>query len=415
MTCLRAIIAWLRDATWLNARRAVAYSKIALIMFGAIAGGWIFGSDGLVDPLGKPLGADFVSFWAASSIALNADPAAVYDQERHGTVEQQAIGREIPYYAWFYPPVFLLIVLPLALFPYALSLTIWLAATAAGYVAVIRRMLPFKGVLWAALGFPAALVNVMNGQNAFLSVALLGGGVALLDRRPMVAGTLLGVMGYKPQLACLVPLALLASGRWKAMGSAMVTLVVLTGVSFALFGRITFVSFFATAHLAQRALEDGLVEWSKMQSVFASIRLLGGSSGFAYAAQLVFAAAATLAVIRVWRAQVSTGAKAAVLATASVLFSPFLLDYDLVLLAIPIAWLVNEGIRSGFAPWEKALLGSAWLDPLIARSIAGRFHLAPTPLICSLVLIVTWRRAMASAAEASRGIAISARFTGRVS
>ena len=375
-------VAWLRDAAWLGRHRATAYSKIVVFAFLAIAIAWLYAGDGSIDPMGKPVGTDFVSFWAASSLALGGTPAAAYDPEQHRSAEQRAVGRsDIPYYAWLYPPVFLLIVLPLALLPYGWSLAIWLALTGAGYVAVARRLLPARAALWPAFGFPAALVNVMHGQNAFLTVTLFGGGILLLDRRPLLAGMLLGAMAYKPQLGCLIPVALLAAGRGTALIGAAASAGLLMTASFALFGNATFAAFIAATDLARRMLEDGLVDWYKMQSVFAGMRLLGCSLIAAYAAQALLALAAAAAVIGVWRGRASTAAKGAVLAAASLLFPPLLLDYDLVLLAIPMAFLIRDGARRGFLPWEKASLALGWLLPLASRPIANLTGLGIAPLV----------------------------------
>lgn len=393
-----ADLVWLRDAAWLGRRRAVAYSKIVFLVFAIIASAWVCAGNGLVDPLGKPVGTDFVSFWAASSLALRGTPAAAYDVEQHHIAEQRAIGRpDIPYYAWFYPPIFLLIALPLALVPYGWSLAIWLALTGAGYVAVVRRLLPGREALWPALGFPAALVNVEHGQNAFLTVTLFGGGMLLLDRRPVLAGALLGAMAYKPQLACLIPLALIVSRRWTVLAAATATAGLLVAAAFALFGRDTIAAFFATSDLVRRTLEDGLVDWYKMQSLFAGMRLLGVSVTAAYAAQALLALAAVATVLVVWHKQASDAMKIAVLAAASLLISPFLLDYDLVLLAIPLAILIREGAGSGFLPWEKASLALAWLAPLVSRTIASVTHVGIAPLICGLLLAAALRRAWHSA------------------
>ena len=61
-----------------------------------------------------------------------------------------------------------------------------------------------------ALAFPATFINLFHGQNGFLNAALLGAALLALDRRPVVAGILFGLLSYKPHLGLLVPLALLA-------------------------------------------------------------------------------------------------------------------------------------------------------------------------------------------------------------
>ncbi|MBM4286055.1 MAG: DUF2029 domain-containing protein [Deltaproteobacteria bacterium] len=174
-----------------------------------IAGGLLQGA-GLVDLQGKPVGSDFVTFWAGSVLAHRGHPEAVYQGAALKAVVQKATGaaREYP---WHYPPGFLLFTLPLGLLPYLWSLGIWLAATLSAYLGVVRAWAPHPLGPWLALAFPGAFQNFFQGQNGFLSTALLGGGLLLLDRRPWLAGALLGLLTYKPHLAVLVPVVLLAT------------------------------------------------------------------------------------------------------------------------------------------------------------------------------------------------------------
>ena len=77
--------------------------------------------------------------------------------------------------------------------------------------------------LLVALAFPAVLINIGHGQNGFLTAALLGGALVVLERRPIMAGFMLGLLVYKPQYGLLLPLVLAVSGRWKCFASAAVT------------------------------------------------------------------------------------------------------------------------------------------------------------------------------------------------
>ena len=126
-------------------------------------------------------------------------------------------------FAWHYPPVFHLAVLPLALLPYLWSYALWAAGTLALYLAVLRRLVPGPYTVWLLLAFPAAFLNVMHGQNGFITVALLAGAVMTLERRPWLAGLFIGLLCYKPQLGLLLPLVLLAGRHWIAFLSAALT------------------------------------------------------------------------------------------------------------------------------------------------------------------------------------------------
>jgi len=76
---------------------------------------------GLTDMMGKALGSDFVEFYAASKLALHGDPAGVYSIAKLQVLEKLVIGADDGLRPWHYPPSFLVIVLPLSLFPYGIS------------------------------------------------------------------------------------------------------------------------------------------------------------------------------------------------------------------------------------------------------------------------------------------------------
>ena len=62
-----------------------------------------------------------------------------------------------------------------------------------------------------------------------------------------------------------------------------------------------------------------------------------------------------------------------------------MLDYDLVVLAIAIAFLARHGLARGFRDYEISLLAAAWIVPLLSRGIAGATGI-PLGLIAMLAL-----------------------------
>ena len=166
----------------------------------------------------------------------------------------------------------------------------------------------------------------------------------------------------------------------------------LAATSLAAFGAKTFAAFFAASYFARLTVEQGVVSWTKMASSFAAFRLLGASVTFAYAAQIVVAAAAVVMIVRVWRGSAAYETKAAALAAGTLLMSPFLLSYDLTLLGIPIVWLARQGMRRGFLPWEKLILTLAWLLPAVSEPIAGLTTLQIAPIVIGLILWQIARR-----------------------
>jgi hypothetical protein len=247
-----------RSGDWLSAARARGYSLILLAIAVVATAGWIAISDGLIDRNGKPLGTDFSNVYAAGELTWQGKPADAYNPALQHAAEKAAFGgREVPFFGWHYPPFFFAIAFLVAALPYAFGLALWLAASCAAYLAAIRAILPsgadltfatlqaarpqrerqiqsstrvnilasgpliptFAKVLAAkgcecwnrttspetlliATAFPAVFVNIGHGQNGFLTAALLGGALQLLDRRPWIAGVLIGLLAYKQHHCC---------------------------------------------------------------------------------------------------------------------------------------------------------------------------------------------------------------------
>ena len=393
-------LAFFRDAAWLTQRRIRDYASI-LIAASAVMIAWLLMGQGIDDPLGRPVGTDFVSFWTVSWALLHDRVHAIYAPEALAALERGIEAGKDAFYAWLYPPIALLIVAPLALLPYLWSLLLWLVAGTTLYLAALWRILPRPLTLWAGLAFPALLVTVEHGQNALLVTGLMSWGLLLLARRPIVAGMIFGVLTFKPQLGLLIPLALIAGRHGRALIAATATCLALVGLTILIFGAAIWSDYLAVMPMARDVLDLGLVPTYKMQSVYAAMRLFGASASVAYGVQALATLGSTLLVLWVWRQPLDRDLKNATLVAAALLATPFVLDYDLMLLAPAIAWLTAAGLRNGALPWERAALALACLDPLIARVAGENTHVMLTPAIVVALLIVILRRIRAEDAPAS--------------
>jgi len=120
------------------------------------------------------------------------------------------------------------------------------------------------------------LINVGHGQNGFLTAALLGGALVMLDHRPIVAGILFGLLAYKPQFGMMIPLVLAASGRWRPFAAAAATVLILALAATAAFGPHVWQAFLDSTRFTRVvALEQSDTGWYKIQSVFARGRACG--------------------------------------------------------------------------------------------------------------------------------------------
>jgi hypothetical protein len=385
----------IKSGAWLTRERLRVYPLILLAISIAAAVIWIALADGVIDRNERPLGTDFSNVWVAGRLVLDGQPDAPFDPVRQFAAEKAAFGgREVPFYGWHYPPLFLLVAAALALLPYGWALFAWIALTLPAYLIAIRAILGRPDGLILALAFPAVLVNLGHGQNAFLTAALLGGGLVLLDVRPVVAGVLFGLLAYKPQFGLLIPLVLLATWRWRAIGAAAATVLAGVAITLVLFGTKVWLAFAEFSTFTRFVvLEAGDTGWEKIQSLFSAARSWGAGVEMAYAAQSALALAVAVTLVWLWRSRAGCELKAAALACACLLATPYVLDYDLVVLAIAIAFFARYGLAHGFRDYEISVLAFVWIVPLVARGIAGVTGV-PLGLIAMLALYaLTLRRA----------------------
>lgn len=395
---MNAILRALASSDWLDARLR-AYSWILLAL--AVAGIAVLAatSDGLNDYLGRPLGTDFSNIYAAGKYVLDGKPAAPFTPELQHLMEKRIFGPATPFYGWHYPPVFLAVAALLALLPYLPALIVWQAATLALYLKTMLAIAGDRRAWLPALAFPAVFINIGHGHNGFLTAALFGGGLLLLGRRPVLAGILLGLLCYKPQFGILIPLALAAGGYWRTFIAAAATVAVLVAASWLAFGAETWAAFRDSLAFTQTVvLEEGGTGFYKIQSLFAALRAWGAPLPLAYAAQALLALVVAVVVVMIWRRGGALAPKAAALLSGALLVTPYVLDYDLMVMAPAIAFLAAHGIARGFLPWEKTALAAIFIAPLVTRAVAEHTRLPIGFIALVALFLLSARRGMAKTA-----------------
>lgn len=363
----------------------------------------IAGTHGLIVPLAKPTTTDFVSFYAAGSLAEAGKPHLAYDQAEHYAAEERATAPGIDYKFFYYPPTFLLICAGLAHLPYLPAFLGFEAASLCLYLFVARRILgePSWVVLVPLLAFAPLIWTLGLGQNSLLTAALFGAATLLVDRRPVFAGMLLGALCYKPHLALLVPIALAAGGHWRALVSALGSALALCLLSLVAFGWDTWHDFIAAATGSSTVYASGRIPFTGYINPFGAVRQFGGTQNIAYAVQVGAILAAAALVTFVWRRRLPLPLRAATLASASLVAAPFALFYDLMLAAVAVLWLLRGDGKTSLADWERIALAGLFLLSLSPRSSAEALHLPVGPLIAlALAALVAARALRCSAVNA---------------
>jgi arabinofuranan 3-O-arabinosyltransferase len=343
----------------------------------------------LTDPQGRPIANDFVNVWAAGRLALDGAASAAYDWTLHRAAEVRAVGYDFDgYYGWHYPPPAFFFAAALATLPYLVAAIVWMLTTLAVYVAAIAGILGLRTGALFALGFPAAIWNVTAGQNGFLTAALIGGTLGLLERHPALAGICLGLLTYKPQFGLLFPIVLIADRRWLTIAVATLVALLLAALSWLAFGSASWAAFVHWAPISNRVLIDqGALDWYRLQSVFALVRAHGGSETLARIVQGALTLLLAVGLAWLWKSHAAFELKAAALAAGALLATPYLFMYDLVVLAIAVAFLLRLApAREFLSRIEIVALATAGALILIYPYVMTQVGLAAVVIV--MVLIV---------------------------
>jgi hypothetical protein len=318
---------------------------------------------------------DGLDFWAGGFLALHGRLPVVFDAAAYNAFLSGLYGH-IPFHFWSYPPSYLLLA---AAFGWLAPWHAVLAFDALSLLALVAMLRAAQKSWWliAAVALsPVSLENLLEGQNAALMTALIGGAVLLLPSKPRLAGILAGLASIKPQLGLALPLFLLRRSR-PAFFAASLAAVALAALSLLAFGPKSWADFWTITRPAMSAVlltgqppsfAAGLI------SVFAAARFLGTHTA------LLIQSAATLAAI----ALAATRRDAPSLLILTALASPYLHDYDLLGVTLATALLIESGLKNGFAGGEAILLFIAWFGPGALPWAPQFAHL--TPLILLLLL-----------------------------
>jgi hypothetical protein len=382
-----------RKRHWLNSERLWLYPCAALACYVAAVLSYLVRVVWLHtgEPLG-PIALDYVAFWSGSHLALQGHAIDAYDVGKITAVETAALARSVGILPWLYPPMYLLLVYPLALLSYRLSATVFLGLTLLGFVGVCYATLPNRRAALIALAFPGAALVLTAGQNGLLTACFIGSGLVLLRRHPLLAGVSFGLLCVKPHFAVLIPLALLCSKSWRALAATAATALAMFAVSVWAFGTATLMAWVNNMGLIAGYVDSGQATLARIPTFFAMARMLHVPTSLAYSLQAVSACVAALAVVYAWKRPCAFELRAATLVCASLLVSPYLFDYDLTWYGILIVWFARYAIANGFQRGEREWLALLWIAPFAGVALISHLNFQFLPLITAASLAMVLRR-----------------------
>jgi hypothetical protein len=286
---------------------------------------------------------DFFALWTSAHITHLGDAAVNFDLNALHA-RQVALGMSRYGYNPFpYPPTFLLALDPLGALPLHQAFYAFMVPSFAAYMLAMWAG-RWREWWWALGAFvaPATGITLISGQTGFLSGALMVAGLRLLPVRPVLAGVMFGLLTYKPQLGVLIPVALVAMGGWRAIGSAVATFAILVVAAGFAYG-FNLWGLWAHSLVEYATRFKPVVDY--MPTIYANAVLLGVWSSVAWGLQLLVSIPVAVVVWRAWRQGPSPRA-AALLVVGSYLATPHAFNYDLPMMTMGLVWYFADRLRS---------------------------------------------------------------------
>ena len=373
----------------LDRERLNTYPKIILFLYVVIYGFWIVSGTGYSDRMGKPIGADFSAFWATSQMVLSGQAAAVYEDDIIFAVEKSITGVDyrnpVPY-----PPIFFFIVAPLALLPYIPSLILWLTLTFSVFLYISYRFAPHTVTLWLTLSFPGAFQNVIHGHNGFLTTSILGLAFLIIDKYPVAAGLVLGLLSFKPHLVMIVPLFLVVGRAWRTLAGMILSVLFLTMASVIFFGIDTWFAFLEKIPLMMQLMKHQFLQMHQVVSTLGALLLMGVPYNIAIWIHLLCSCVGIGLTAVAWHKNKPSYVRNSLLVLSALIVTPYANSYDLTLLALPICWIGWEAYkRAEVSNLSSFFLIASWFLPIVSVSLAAHtgIQIAPFCILCMFIWV----------------------------
>src|SRR5580765_148273 len=392
---------------WLNSRRLRAQGLVlALCLWGTCA--WIMTAPGVVGRNGLLKGTDFLHFYTLGSLALEHRGADLYDT----TAQSKLAAQRVPeagtlFFVALYGPQASLVFAPFAALPYGTALALWLTVSVLLYglccYAIWRACsnLQREGwlVLLLVLAYPAFFHLIVWGQTSALPLASFTAAyLALRAERNFLAGLAIGCLMIKPQLGLAAAFLFVAAQEWRVVAGAIVSSLANLLAGWAYYGTPVMQTYFAQLWHSpglMPQLEPRLYQTHSLRALWALLLAWPSVAFWMYVASAV---AVLYVTYLCWKSGVSLNLRFSALLLATVLVSPHLTVYDLVILAPAFLLLADWAEeRWSSVPWLGWLLFLTYLLPL-AGPAARWTHLQLSVLATAALLWAIYRNASSETA-----------------
>ena len=390
-------------ASWLTSRRLRVHGLLLTVCLWT-SYVWIFSCPGMMGRNGVLKGADFLHFYTLGSLALEHRGGELYDMAAQALVAQRLVPQAGPLlFVPLYGPQVSLLFAPLAALPYAQALLLWELFTAAIYglccYTVWKTCSNLRSERWTvlalAVGYPAFFHLMIWGQSSAVALACFT--IAYLELRAgklFCAGLAIGFLAFKPQLGLAAAFVFLLSREWRVVMGAIAAGLAQLSVGWMYYGTAVlrdYLHHLVRARDVYALFEPRPYHMHGLRSFWA---MLLPWPNVAFGMYLLTAVAVLWVALQIWRSQGALGLRFGVLLIATVLVSPHITVYDLVILA-PAFLLLSDCFLADSSEQKSTvglLLYLAYVLPLLGPLSKWTHVQLSVPVMVALVWIL-WRTA----------------------
>lgn len=340
---------------------------------------------GICSASGTPPEWDFTIFWEAGRLAIAKDFFDIFVFAKFEPLIQAQLHYDIGLSPFAYPPLSLLIFVPLAYLPLGYAYAVWVVGGIVALIAALR----VAGLNWLycamALASPPSLYNFLLGQNGAFTSAVLIAALVLAVRRPGLSGGMGALLSVKPQIGLMLPAVWISGLRWKAACIAVAIACGIFVLSVAAFGWTPWRLYLVAAVPTMTGIMNvPFPQHSQPNSIstYMFLRSFGVTVKAADIIQLAASAAALAFTFLVWRRRQGTIEAISIAVFLCLLIMPYGHNYDMIAYSAVLALLSQE--RGPSLPFAFF-----WIWPAVSREIIIHFGVVLTPVVifCAIVWV----------------------------
>jgi hypothetical protein len=394
----------IRPRTWLTARRLRVHGLILASCLWSLYV-WNMASPGLRDRASNLKGTDFLHFYTLGSLALAHDGGDLYDINAQESIAAWRVPRSVGIrYLPLYPPQVSMLFAPLAILSYGRALIIWLLFSATLYgcccYAIFKTCPNLRDEGWTvfllAVGFPGFFHLIAWGQSSALALACFTAAFLFMrGNRHFWTGVALGCLIFKPQLGLAAAAIFVLVGAWKAVIGAILSAAAQLTMGVIYYGDKTLRQWIHVLLHVREVLP--LLEPKPYQthSLRTFWTMLIPWPSVAFSLYVVSAAVVIGVAVALWRKNRNSplALRYSALLLATVLISPHLTIYDLVILAPAFLLLADWLLAQPFSVRVHragALLYLVYLLPLLGP-LDTWTHLQLSVVAMAGMIFVIWQ------------------------